>query len=1215
MKADGWGILLPRQVSEFINFDRDTPEWSYDPADESMAAKQAEGVAALWNILDREGVALLADEVGMGKTFQALGVMSLLWKMKPDARILVMAPNRDICRHWVREYNTFLREHYRDRDHLVRNAVDGGAIHEPRLCTRLADLVSAVKAGTSQFFLTTIHSLSRLVSGDEKKSRDLPGQARREARMYHRAIRSALENEGFDLIVIDEAHYFRNKQGNSQRVAAAEAFFGSADSRLGQKVLLMTATPSHSKPSDVKSILSYFTELEDKPDDASELLATYAIRRLRLLQGRTKAHNKYSYRFEKAVASSFKGNLDAELFFALYQKKLVEIGRASDSSRRFLYGYLEGFESVGNSTPEAMEQGEDQGGENASGDFSHNAPDSELLSHLTRQFHRIYHRFPDHPKYGSLVEQCVPKALFTAEGKLHDYKHLVFVRRIPSVREITQRINAEYDELMAREIIKAWHPDNPDHVLSEWRQSGWSRSYFNCFVESRQETQTDAEWARLTDTAEADPEENESKLSSRIMDLFSVKGGEQKRTDCTNVSLRFRRSESLFSLFLEPASDYIQGEYRTYARRLIGGRERDVYGGAAFDTRLRQHDIFVRANESGYPQGVQELTYTEPLPTAWGLMFEYLPESARKKLQSWKERNPAILENLGNYLKAGYLFASPVMVELYCWFTEFSRNDVTTDVQKRYASFVTWVTPRLPGSLMLRYFAAAVETFEAMCEKITDHRLTDREKPWRELTSLQNPAWYASGETTNRQRLILGFNSPFFPNVLVATSVFQEGVNLHLQCHKVHHYGIAWTPGDNEQRVGRVDRLFGKVNSLLKEKDEAELNIYYPYLEKSFDQEQLASFIRRKYSVEANIDAGRFHRFDSEIDIKSAAAGWEDFLRRPEASAAINEPYPASFPEVTKSCRQYTPFPAPERPDLRAFLGGRLQLLADNNSAVLHAVSDNEHHPNALYLLEAEADSSMAARQQPVVLECHFSSPFSSMISGTVYCLSFKSPLASKAALSDNRLGNRQQIARYCCELVKDAPLVKVAMDEGRPNSHFYLHTRVDLPLFILGDAINTLSDYELELAYQQIRQVTDVAEQALFDGLQDLTRSDLAVGSYANPVRLKPESLESMTASALPDHWKTSEGIGESIAILSRNLKIKDVFSIAEAHSLPSGPEAELLCLKLNHVLPMLQFVPFPKGATVRLVYPAGDFQESEQKLLERWFCRFDTISNLTRG
>ncbi|MGI1250209.1 helicase C-terminal domain-containing protein, partial [Raoultella ornithinolytica] len=145
------------------------------------------------------------------------------------------------------------------------------------------------------------------------------------------------------------------------------------------------------------------------------------------------------------------------------------------------------------------------------------------------------------------------------------------------------------------------------------------------------------------------------------------------------------------------------------------------------------------------------------------------------------------------------------------------------------------------------------------------------------------------------ERLIRGFNSPFFPDVLVATSVMQEGVNLHLQCHKVHHYGIAWTPGDNEQRNGRVDRLFGRVNMLLRESSNAEMVINYPYLASSFDQDQLASFIHHKYVVEEKLDNCETQSFNREIDTKESTSGWRRWLRKPVRDREVEDPYPAKF--------------------------------------------------------------------------------------------------------------------------------------------------------------------------------------------------------------------------------------------------------------------------------------------------------------------------------
>ena len=147
-----WGAITPAEVSELMSFERDDVEWHYDPANNrSMAAKQAEGSAYLWNTLALHNVAILADEVGMGKTFQAIAVACLLWKMKPDARILVMAPNRDICAHWRGEYHTFVHGHYKKTDHLVRNAADGGPVHESRLCNRLPELVEDLKKGGCSF--------------------------------------------------------------------------------------------------------------------------------------------------------------------------------------------------------------------------------------------------------------------------------------------------------------------------------------------------------------------------------------------------------------------------------------------------------------------------------------------------------------------------------------------------------------------------------------------------------------------------------------------------------------------------------------------------------------------------------------------------------------------------------------------------------------------------------------------------------------------------------------------------------------------------------------------------------------------------------------------------------------------------------------------------------------------------------------------------------
>ena len=53
------------------------------------------------------------------------------------------------------------------------------------------------------------------------------------------------------------------------------------------------------------------------------------------------------------------------------------------------------------------------------------------------------------------------------------------------------------------------------------------------------------------------------------------------------------------------------------------------------------------------------------------------------------------------------------------------------------------------------------------------------------------------------------FNSPFWPFVLVSTSVGQEGLDFHTYCHTVVHWNVPTNPVDLEQREGRVQRFKG----------------------------------------------------------------------------------------------------------------------------------------------------------------------------------------------------------------------------------------------------------------------------------------------------------------------------------------------------------------------------------------------------------------------
>ena len=89
------------------------------------------------------------------------------------------------------------------------------------------------------------------------------------------------------------------------------------------------------------------------------------------------------------------------------------------------------------------------------------------------------------------------------------------------------------------------------------------------------------------------------------------------------------------------------------------------------------------------------------------------------------------------------------------------------------------------------------------------------------------------GETRDetRERIMLTFNTPFYPEILIASSVMAEGVDLHLNCRHVIHHDLDWNPSSLEQRTGRIDRLGAKA-----ERSGQSIRVYLPYVEGCQDE-------------------------------------------------------------------------------------------------------------------------------------------------------------------------------------------------------------------------------------------------------------------------------------------------------------------------------------------------------------------------------------------
>ena len=1220
---DIWGWLEPDVVSESISFKAGDFENTYvlDKLDSerNMADKQTEGVSFLWNTLDQKRIALLADEVGMGKTFQAIGVFCLLWKTKPNARVLVIAPNESICSNWLTEYETFVREHYKVVDNLVKNTSSGGVVHKAHYCKNLNDFKIINNEGWCQLQIMKISSLSTTLRPDAKEW----SERRLGAFEGGNDIReSILENScQFDLLIIDESQYFRNYDGDSLRVASAKALFGDnlpLEERLAKRVLLMTATPSHSRQVDVNNMVKYFDKaLAEK--STTDILNDVALRRFRLMQGKDeRSFNKYHYRSEEALPADFQGDnqdhdIDAELFFALYQKMLVEKVEPK-TERGLMYGYLEGFESIGtdinkkkgrkkkltNEEIDAEKDAQDGG----TTEFV-TAPDTDVLDNLTAAFQDSYKSYPSHPKYDTICDELNPKKLWDGSIPLYENKHLVFVRRIPSIRELTQRSNRLYDNLFAEKIAEAWGFSSFD--VDAWRADNFSRDFYMELIKKKEPIDKEDELEDALIEEDLDEEDVSEKYFSSVMGLFSDKkeGANVKSTHATNFRKRFKNRNSPFVLFFRPASDYHSTPYYFAFNLNKDGKTYYKFAGerARADSSQVNGDKIFKAKLCGkhWAEGKYDKHDINPVETLFSVAYNVLDSYHKNIMESWASANSQsyeCAEAFSNYFENGVLYASTALIEIYGWYIEIENNFDRSDAVGNYIKFMTLVKERLPKSVLLRYLKEAIESYQILVEKLVGKRLDDWSYSWRVFTNLQSPAFFASSEIQNRKRLIIGFNSPFFPNIISSTSVFQEGVNLHLNCKNVHHYGVAWTPGDNEQRVGRVDRLFGCVNRVLKEDGKGELRSTYPYLKNTFDQEQIANFICMKYRNENLLDRCTSKSVSREVQLIDNHEDWQAKLRVADFDNGLEiaeDPYPYRKIGLNQDRQNYKPERNSGEDEILSYLENTILAILREEETLYVADKSNEIN---MFYIDPKFVGENSHRYQPVLVERHFSSEFSGMVDGSVYYITLKTPLASKQELeAEYKLNTTlKHIYDHYDDAWKGNELVQIAIDSEKENSQFYLHMKVDLPLFVRNDGHSLLSTVEVNAALRQLINCADRVERTYFEN------KDIRIENIDGPIGIVERNLDMLVQIKSP---KETNSIGDRWFFEKTGSKVAYLKSCTR-----SNQQNKLKKLKYKEMLELVHEYPFvnlwsnhASSLYLYLPFPAEDFQKEEQELLEKWF------------
>lgn len=412
-------IEIINKLSKYITFYEKPKKQTYDEnVKADFATLQIEGVAMLINRLNQFNIALLADEVGMGKTFQALAVITEQFRQKTDSKVLVITPRKEVLNQWKEEeYNEFREKHLLDIEETFLPKNDDINIQE---VWNFRNGLLAENPNAKIVFAKAT-SFSTEENLDEKK-----GQK------DFRRDQLIKDIKMFDLIVVDEAHKFRNYDEDSDDssliIRTAKMLFGNI--KTDAKILLMTATPLHSRIGDFKRISTLFNIQNSDylaiKDNEKDLMKNIMVRRLRVMSN---GKNKYTYRNEEKKDISLTDenvkDYKNELFFAMLQKEYAKSDTDKDLSKsKHLLDFLEGTGFDENF--EANDTQEDD------------KNNKKELKIVLRRYEIAYgpNEKPSNNKYEFVLNDIVEKK----------EKVLVFVRRTASAYELTRQYIKQFDK-------------------------------------------------------------------------------------------------------------------------------------------------------------------------------------------------------------------------------------------------------------------------------------------------------------------------------------------------------------------------------------------------------------------------------------------------------------------------------------------------------------------------------------------------------------------------------------------------------------------------------------------------------------------------------------------------------------------------------------------------------------------------------------------------
>ncbi|MCP5150370.1 MAG: DEAD/DEAH box helicase family protein [Chromatiales bacterium] len=483
-----------------------------------FAHLQRDGTVAVFNMLARNRCAYLADEVGMGKTYVALAVMSLLKFQNPHARVIVIAPRENIQRKWEKELRNFVRVNWRVVGNRVKT-LRGEPVWEPVVCDSLLHLAAEAMRDQDRDFFLRMTSFSLALADPKRRDalrRNLVGHVpwMREAGISNRsadgfrdsfatALNGAIPSA--DLVIVDEAHNLKHGFGEhaSTRNRVMGVAFGRAGTAVDEapwfapraaRLLLLSATPFEDDYAAIARQLDVFgfgdAELRDAAGgsplpvsllaarDASvetrrAVLGRMLLRRVSglMIGGELRTKNMYRREWRRGGLLAHDEPIAVDdprqrLIIALMQKKVAEVLQSEKFDNQFQIGMLSSFESFlqtvetrrrRSDAGTADETTEDEESRNPFDDSSQNqlATTDERRGIDTDAVAAVARSYRE--RFGAALPHPKLDAVAAAHASAFQTgeKSLVFVRRVATVSELAAKLEEAFDRWIQRRVCDA----------------------------------------------------------------------------------------------------------------------------------------------------------------------------------------------------------------------------------------------------------------------------------------------------------------------------------------------------------------------------------------------------------------------------------------------------------------------------------------------------------------------------------------------------------------------------------------------------------------------------------------------------------------------------------------------------------------------------------------------------------------------------------------